>query len=325
MLCLTDYIGLRGCKLAEPESNIYINDLPGISLKSLDKIANEEQATFIEVWNTIQRRAITRLTTAVVNEFSKRYQLKTITEYVQLPDVINAATNQTAASAQYRGFTLRIGGDTWVSSLQVIHVQSLKLYLKSTVNTTVKFYKVEGTIATEVHSISVTGAVGWNNIPVNKNFAGVSKLFIGYDATSIESVEGKYTSDVDCDCVDCCGLNITPATVTAGTLATNTNLFGLSGIVSVKCTYDALVCANKSLFGTALWYLLGAEAMAERIYSDRINRYTTIQSDDARELRSEWEHRFVDELQAAMNGISLSLNDCCLNCNQQVTVVDNIP
>ena len=43
MNCLTDYIGLRGCTDSDPISGLYINDLAGISLKSIDAIADNEQ------------------------------------------------------------------------------------------------------------------------------------------------------------------------------------------------------------------------------------------------------------------------------------------
>lgn len=330
MQCLYDYIGIRWCKAVEPESNLWINDLPGISLKVLDKIADEEQKTFLEVWNTIQRRAIQRINTAVTNEFGKRYKIKSVTEFTELPDGVNDTTNQTAADAEHRGFTLKIGGEHWVSALQVIHVQSLKLYLKADTDLEVKFYKVVGTTLTEIHSIDVTGKVGWNAISVNKDFLGVTKLFIGYDATAVSSIETKLDTTLDGSCCDACcesecGMNIQAAKYDGTDLTTGNNLFGLSGVVSVKCKYEMIVCNNKSLFATALWYLEGAEAMAERIFSDRINRYTTVDIGRARELRDEWEFRFKEELTAAMNGIELGLGDCCLECNGQVRVVDNVP
>ena len=61
MECLINYIGLRGCGLPEPESGLYLNSLPGLTLKNLQSVANSEQVNFIGVFNEVQERAINRL------------------------------------------------------------------------------------------------------------------------------------------------------------------------------------------------------------------------------------------------------------------------
>ncbi|MBS1686118.1 MAG: hypothetical protein JSS76_15340 [Bacteroidetes bacterium] len=57
MDCLIDYIGLRTQGGTAPESGMYINDLPGITVSQITDIANSEHATFLDVWNTVQRRS----------------------------------------------------------------------------------------------------------------------------------------------------------------------------------------------------------------------------------------------------------------------------
>lgn len=330
MNCLQDFIGINYCGAPVPDSGVYINDLPGINLIGLDKIADAEQKTFAAVWEAIQKRSLLRFSSAVNNEFGRRYRLKRLNQSIVLPEIVNTTTNQTAAANEKRGFTLKIGGEQWVSALQSIHIQSLRLYQKTAVNTTIKFYDVTGAILNEVKSISVTGAVGWQTVNVNTTFHGVSKLFVGYDATGISSPETKIDSSLDaCDCDACecypCGIKVQPAKYNGTDITTGNNTFGLSGIVSSVCDFNNIACTNKAMFTTALWYLQGAEAMAERIYTDRINRYTTVDLNKARDLREEWELQFRQELMAAINGIDLSLNDCCIECNHQVTSVEMRP
>jgi hypothetical protein len=86
MQCLENFIGVRWCNNAEPDSGVYINDLHGISLKQIDNLANDEQLTFMGVWNSVQKRAIQRIKTGVVNYFSKRYRLKNTSQSVELPE-----------------------------------------------------------------------------------------------------------------------------------------------------------------------------------------------------------------------------------------------
>ncbi|MBK7882502.1 MAG: hypothetical protein IPJ81_00670 [Chitinophagaceae bacterium] len=61
MDCLIDYIGVKGCGNVKPLSGMYINQLAGISLESMEKIADKEQVTFMGVWKDVQARAWLRL------------------------------------------------------------------------------------------------------------------------------------------------------------------------------------------------------------------------------------------------------------------------
>ena len=50
---LHNYIGMRGCCIDTPNSAAYVNELPGISLKNIDNIADGVQLTFNGVWADI--------------------------------------------------------------------------------------------------------------------------------------------------------------------------------------------------------------------------------------------------------------------------------
>lgn len=76
---------------------------------------------------------------------------------------------------------------------------------------------------------------------------------------------------------------------------------------------SCLVCASKDLFAVALWYFLGVELMIERTSSTRLNRFTTIDRDQAEKLKSEFYAEFTTALTDAVG----SLNPCdsdCVDC-----------
>ena len=73
---------------------------------------------------------------------------------------------------------------------------------------------------------------------------------------------------------------------------------------------ECLICENKTILATALWYLLGAELMFEKANSSRLNKYTTIERSKARELRAEFMDLFHSELSVAVAGISVHASDC---------------
>lgn len=85
MDCLTGYIGLKVCGDETSASGMFINSLPGISLESIDKIAESEQVTYAGVWADVQAEAAVRFYVDVVTEITKCYS---ITPYCDYEDII---------------------------------------------------------------------------------------------------------------------------------------------------------------------------------------------------------------------------------------------
>lgn len=80
--------------------------------------------------------------------------------------------------------------------------------------------------------------------------------------------------------------------------------------ISDVTVIDCIVCSNKALFATALWYMLGAELCYERLFSNSINRFTTIDKKAAAEMRDNFLVDFQTELENAVKGIDVEDNDC---------------
>lgn len=90
--------------------------------------------------------------------------------------------------------------------------------------------------------------------------------------------------------------------------------------INERTTVECIACENKDLLATSLWFLVGAELMIERIYSNRINRYTTIDKEQAEELRDHFTVEYEKELALAVQGINVEESDCINNevdCLQQ--------
>ncbi len=82
MDCFIDYIGLSLCgAYTAPASGIYINSLPGLSIESIDKIADQEQVTFLGVWEDVQTNAVAQFKIDVIAEMNKCYQLNCDCDY----------------------------------------------------------------------------------------------------------------------------------------------------------------------------------------------------------------------------------------------------
>lgn len=333
MTCLENFVSVKYCGLPEPESGLYVNDLAGMSLKAIDSSANSEQLTFFEVWKTCEKRAIKRLTTSISNELLKKFKLKKVIEYYKgWKSNINTVTNQTASNTDYRGFFINLGSDidkyASPSELLTINIQELSLYLKANGNATIKVFEVANDTFTLIDTFDVlNGTIGFNRVNVNKMYFGVKKLFIGVAGLNSPYLPLSLNNDcTDCGCVELCNANLKGGYVSSDldTIAYVNNSFGLTGIININCDFASFICNNKNLFATSLWFAEGYELLTERIHSERINKFTTVDAKLARELRDEYANQFNTELTNALNGVSFK-QDCCVDCHAQITLQTNLP
>lgn len=129
MDCLIDYIGIKVCGNETSGSGQFINSLPGISLESVDKIADAEQITYKGVWRDVQIETANRFYIDVVNELTKCYQLQPYCDYEELicsnkPKLITAwkylLGNQLM---QFRLYTTRLNRFTTVDLKQAAELR----------------------------------------------------------------------------------------------------------------------------------------------------------------------------------------------------------
>lgn len=85
MDCLIDYIGIRtDPEGTVPESGLYINSLPGISIETIGKSGTTDQADYEQVWADAQTEAAARFEVDVLAELSKCYKLSAYCDYEEI-------------------------------------------------------------------------------------------------------------------------------------------------------------------------------------------------------------------------------------------------
>ena len=326
MKCLTDFIGIRGCGNAEPVSGLYINSLPGISLKSIDRLADEEQKSYAGVWADIQQRSLNKFGIEVTAAMAARYKLKSIQQHIVSSNykLIDTGTI-IAPSANVQGINLSLNNNE--SKLLSFYITRLRLYVVAA--GTFDFTITDGENDELLWSKSVVvTSVGWQFIEVNALF-NYRNINIGYNAATHSAatlpIDG-FSDDcgcceVLCECNENCTANISGF---KGNELTGNESYGLVVYATLQCSFEPFVCENRQLFAVPLQYLMGSEIQLERIYSPRFN-WTTANVEQAKELKDFYDVEYERALKIAVDGIEMELKDCCLICNESYRVVNKLP
>lgn len=324
MTCLEDYVGIQGCSATTPDSGKYVNDLPGIQLKDIDEIANDEQLNYNGVWTEVQARAIARFRTDFISRYSKKYKLKQVQKTIDFGRKIDAATT-TVAAAKYRGFTIELDHeeDQYVNSnLQAIYVQSVAIYLSGSFNFNIKIIDLD--TETVLKTLAVTGVSGWNLKNINETYLS-KRILIAYDATLVTGVELDISDFKLSNYCNCSGElhGVQTASLADLTTTEGDSTFGLTGIFSIRCTFDNVVCNNKELFARAWQFCLGYELMIERLFSSRVNRWVITDHKKSLELRDYFFKEYESELDLIVDTVNLNLNDSCIDCNEDIRFISS--
>lgn len=348
MNCLIDFVPIRTCETTTSPSGRFINELPGIELRMIDKLADEEQADFNGVFDDVQNRAATRLKNDVIAAFANKYRLKQIYKSIDIGRKVDSAT-VIAAGTNYRGAMIELNdeGMQYVhSNLMSIYVDKIRVYLDGEKETTIKVYDLD--TEEELYTQTFTGVQGWNDKNILQSFTA-RRISVVADFTNSESVLLDINSINNYPFSDwfdgCCTLSFDNSTVGRVTGITSTiadkfnltesqNTHGVSVVFSVKCAYDNIICNNKELFIAPWMYLLGSELMSERLYTSRLNEYTSIKRDDATRLKQMFEAQYrggvVDEinypgeLNQAIYSIELSDKDACIECDAKIRFIESV-
>jgi hypothetical protein len=218
------------------------------------------------------------------------------------------------------------------SPLSCIYIQSLSFYgAAADVGESVEVAIWDTVTGEKLFTTNVTIVSGWNNVEVNEAMIGSGNtstwsVFCGIRTTALSTYE--LTIPPYSDSMLCCKSRINGAKTTETSnikdsdLTLGSSTFGLTGIYTIKCLWDAMVCQNKSLFTRAYLFCLGIELLTEQIYSTNLNSYTTIGLQRAKELRDEYIVEYQRELAQTCDNMHLAC-DCCVECSDSVQLVES--
>ena len=357
MECMRDTVGLAysQCKSLPSLTGLYLDQLPGIQLSELDGVASSDQITALGLWEDLQTMAIETFKEDVIAEFGKRYQLRQILQTVDLGKNIDIVSLTAPIVDTKNGILLETyepGSQCIGSSLMGLYVQDVNFYFSGTTSSqsfTLTFQDAD-TLNIE-YTVTTNGISGWNNVWIDKSFNarrlnilvdGNFDNYVGLDISnffldnfSALSWNSNFSSGaLNISNRNFCGINSRlrglSYDTTTNTPTTGQNTYGLSIRFSTKCTWDAIVCSNKRAFASAWQHCLAAEFLNYRIYSERLNKYTTIKLEDAKRLQKVLSLKYrggVDEvtgmsypgkLKNAIESLVLNQYDGCIKMQDMI-------
>jgi hypothetical protein len=205
-----------------------------------------------------------------------------------------------------------------------ININSVELYTETSVESSIKIYNAStGDLLETITFQSSANTI--NRIFINKEFPiwKYPHIFIAYDANVIQTIEADdlFIGQYDF---------ISQREVGTGTSPKKDNLDGAqsNGLIvnyNLNCSIDNFVCHRRDFFKESYWYLLGVEFCNERLHSDRINRYTLLNREQAVELRDQFDAEYKMKINAMIKGLKMDYDDDCFVCNKAVNYRMLIP
>lgn len=310
MNCLDGQIGVIGLSgYDSTKSGLYINDLPGLTLNQLDKIKDDTE-DYLDVstaWERIYTRAKKNLEFDVLGANRKHFKRSSIISSRMTGQISpTLLISQGVYSGHYFDFT------NYPKTLEFF-LNACQIYLDSAATVTVKIY--DATMGIVLSTYSGTLAVpGLLTIPIQESFSMFEypRLFVCYDDTSVDAhkADDYYYTDFT--------FNYTKEISTASSVVYSSLSAANTGLIlnyNVKCGIISWMCQNIDAFIKPLWYKLGVEWMNERFGSDKINRYTMLNMEEAQALKAQFQEEYATSLEDSLNGMSPTYDGYCFDCS----------
>jgi hypothetical protein len=316
--CLTNYIGISDVSgHDEPVSGDYINDLPGIATNSFNEIAEDEEYSLAQTWVDIEKRSISGIE-ADINIALKKY----FKNYSFVGNTITGFYDDNLGITQSDVLSGWIFDLYPYSKNLSLNINVVELYLTTAANFFIYIYNAS--TGDKLEEIDVEGVQGINRIPIHKTYPTwkYSRLFVAYDSSVVSTIRATDQVSQGFNYMERGEISNTSSKVYRNHNGAQT---GLIVNFNILCSIDQFVCNRIELFKESYLYKLGIEFCQERIYSDRVNRYTLLDREEAIRLRDEFKTAYAEKINGVLHGLKITDNDFCFECNKQFNMRYAIP
>jgi hypothetical protein len=335
--CLDGLIGIRGeCGTPTvPTSNVYIQDIPFMTIKNADAGINEEMKSGFELIQDKMAFAKKLVVDDVTTFFSSRIKTASVIESETLGYFRDNLELINSEPGYYKGINIRVDQYPYLE----LFLSSVTLQLDASINTNI--YVIDLISGTIIDTVPITTVA---NVPTEKIFNKSYRtnkqrlnLFICFDSGVAGSYTNYLTPSVQGGCDSCMQKGYRNTYLRASTMRLSTgdtmifnnlsgtsNASGISITYSLSCALEPFVCTIANKIALPILYKSASEILKELKYSRRLNSIVTIHSKDIEELQMEYENEYNSRMERLLERVSLP-DDICFRCSPRVYSNVRIP
>jgi len=335
MNCLTNYIGLKSCNAQQPLSGLYINDLPGMSNEFLNAIATQDQPSFIQMYELVQRVVLEQIKSQVR---ASLYEIAEATMdqslfFTKRPTVFTQQVIQPAlAEAKYKGIWVSAFGSKYLQ----MRVNSVWIYNSGAAAQYVPL-KIFSTFDWSVlYETTITVPSGFSEVAINQvidlQFDGLN-VFLAIDTTDVPTIKNPWLSDLsewgvsDCACANR-GPNhywnyqdwtIYPVTMPLNValpdkIKTDFNQSGVMFNLELICSTESFICANREHLKMFIAYALAEQILLNKLAGFNQNFHATFNPEQTERTMVTFRGMKEMALKTWAKSVNLSGEDMCFSC-----------
>lgn len=299
-------IGIRDYEVCnKPESNLFLNDYPGITLKSAANIVGEQDCSGLELLRTITKNAVRLVVNDFQNEISSAFDFNAIIETRQLYQFDNTTIPK---AAKERGLVLK----RWRSEMAKIYIEDIIVKSKQSGVLNVKI--IDGTKITNIEIDLIADKAITKRVDY---VAQSEEVSIVADDTNFDMYSGTIFNNSNSSC---CGSSSNTGLLVYGwngEKETN-KYYGIGVNVSARCYEENIICKLLPRMYFLIWYKCAALYFEECIATDRMSVVAIFKKDFAIEQLEVAETKYQEAWKSFVPTIKRFLNSTkgeCITCN----------
>lgn len=325
MSCFDNLIGISNLcgEKSSPTSGLWLDSLPGISVKMADATIGESYLSGKQLLEEKRTHAvnyvINRLRSALLGKVKLRSNLENDTIGFWRQNLVN----KSADAGYYRGLRLTIYDYAYID----LTIESITLQLTSSGAKTIKIFDLTtGTqVGDDIHIATIANTPV--KVSINKSYTTdrqmLDYIFV-YDGAEAY-IENNLHKNYLRTCVHCTDKYTSRMTEwsgvkidSSGQLIDN-NIIGINGGAGmsikygINCSFEKYVCSLGNILAWAILHKWGAEVIKELNLSTRLNTIVTIKKGDYNKILEEFELEFENSFKDVAENIRLP-DDICFEC-----------
>jgi len=329
MSCFQNIIGIkRTCDTTIPISNLYVNDLTGLTVKDADAAISVEYASGVRMIKDKIEFATSLLIQHVKNSATK-FLSRSVIENVTI-GIYKEKNTIASEVGKLKGIQFKLKQYPYFS----FNLTAISFFANETKIINIYIYDlVTGQLLDTIPVSATSGQVV--NVIVNKVYKSSSKilnLFIATDSTISHNQADLYKGHCG-GCTDTFNHNYsylsykeigTGLEVIESNLTGGQSTGGISFNYSLECDIEPFICSIAPSLAMPILYKTGVLLMDEFVYTKRQNAAMTVYKDNHAELKDMYEAEFQSSMNAILSNMIIP-KDVCFTCNSSIRHVAIAP